>query len=42
MNVSFSTEKHNEYNIDNCEDIGCIVLSCIRFDETKIPTLKKF
>ena len=42
MNRSFGTQRvaNLDYNINDCTDVGCIVMSCVTFQCSNIPTLK--
>ena len=38
---NFKTPPLEKYEIDRCQSIGCIILSCIQFEEKDIPSLEK-
>jgi serine/threonine protein kinase len=39
MKQYFSTPIKTEYVLSSCKDVGCIILSCIKFDVDQIPSL---
>ena len=39
MNSLFGTQEQRVYSLDQCTDYGCIILACIKFNITEIPSL---
>lgn len=41
MIEKFGTPKKDKYEIGDCKDYGCVVLSCVQFFEKDMPSLKQ-